>query len=165
MSDSGFDTIEEAAIRKTLNQLAGDRADLAEDGALEVADAATDRVNNLEQRVAKLEQLVDPDPGTLDYQAMTKAQRVHRIRVHLLKLARNDGTVTMRYRDVKQLFGGHPSTGYAYNLMEQTAAIDGFVYDTAADGKGDKRVRVKPDDVNDDRVIQSLNNGGAELHA
>jgi hypothetical protein len=165
MSDSGLSGIEIAAIRKTINNLAGDRADIADDGPLEAADAATQRMADLEERVAELERLVDPDPGNLDYEAMTKAQRVHRIRVHLLTVARNDGGIAMKYRDVKQLFGGHPSTGYAYDLMEQAAAIDGFVYETGGHGDGEKRVRVEPDNVKDERVVHAVNKGGSGVHA
>jgi hypothetical protein len=160
-----FDPMEAAAIRKTIDKLAGERADIVDDGPLDCADAAAERLNDLEERLAELERVVDPDPGSADYDGMTRAQRTHRVRVHLLTVARNSNVTTMNYRDVKNLFDGHPSTGYAYTLMEQAAEIDGFVYETGGHGDGEKRIRVKQDDVNDERVVHAVNNGGEETRA
>lgn len=121
----------------------------------------TRRIEELEDRVATLEELVDPDPGGVAYEQLTREQKVHRVRVALFEQATDGRTASMKYKDVQWLFDGRPSPGHAYDLMELAAEADGFVYDRAGNGNatGDKRIRVEPDAVNDERVIHAANNG------
>lgn len=117
----------------------------------------------LQNRVAELEALVDPDPGATEYDQLTKDQKVHRIRTTLVETAaRTNGGDAMKYKAVMTLFNGHPSPGHCYDLMERAAQLDGFHYDTAGSGKGEKRVRVNLDAVNDETLIHAANNATAE---
>ena len=123
----------------------------------------TRRVEDLEKRVAELEELVDPDPGGVAYEQLTSDQKVHRIRVALLEQASAGNAPTMKYDDVRWLFDGKPSAGHAYDLMERAANADGYVYETGGHGDGQKRIRVEPDAVNDERIVHAVNNGTAEI--
>lgn len=113
----------------------------------------------LRERVAELEELVDPDPGGKEYEQLTKDQKVHRVRVALLDQATgtNNGKAKMNYKEIMWLFDGHPSAGHAYDLMERAGQLDGFAYDSAG-GDGEKRVRVDAGDVNDDALVHAVNN-------
>jgi hypothetical protein len=106
--------------------------------------------------------IVDPDPSARDYARLTKQQKVHRVRRTLVEeAARSDGTARLRYKDVKWLFDGQPSTGHCYDLMEVAANLDGFVYDTPGGSGGQKRVRVNLDAVNDETLVHAANNATA----
>jgi len=119
-----------------------------------------DENRQLRERVAELEELVDPDPGNVAYEQLTKSQKIHRVRKALLETAtRSNGVASMKYKEVMALFNNRPSPGHAYDLMEAAAEIDGYAYDAAGQGRGDKRVRVNADDVNDDRLFHAVNNG------
>jgi len=119
-----------------------------------------DRVEELEAEVAELKELVDPDPGNVAYQQLTKSQKVHRVRKALLEAAtRQGGTASMKYKEVMALFNNKPSPGHAYDLMEAAAVgMEGYTYDAAGQGRGDKRIRVDADAVNDDRLFHAVNN-------
>lgn len=124
-----------------------------------------ERIDDLESRVAELEQLVDPDPGTTAYEQLTRDQKVHRVRVALLEQAIAGTSAVMKYDDVRWLFDGKPSAGHAYTLMELAAEADGYTYEQGGHGKGQKRIRVEPDAVNDERVIHAANNGSETVPA
>lgn len=124
-----------------------------------------ERIEDLEDRVAELEQLVDPDPGTTAYEQLTREQKVHRVRVALLEQATAGKSAVMRYDDVRWLFDGKPSAGHAYTLMELVAEAEGYTYEIGGHGKGQKRIRVEPDSVNDERVIHAANKGDSALPA
>jgi len=161
MSD-GLTPKETAAVRKVLFSLAGDDVDDDAD-VFEAVDAAAERIDDLSERVAELEQVVDPDPGSQEYEQMTKAQKVHRIRVALLEQADNGKIPSMKYKDVLWLFDGHPSAGHVYDLMERAADADGYHYDT--NQNDEKRIRVEPDGVNDESIVHAVNNGQQETAA
>lgn len=115
--------------------------------------------DTLRERVAELEELVDPDPGGTAYEQLTRDQKIHRVRVALLEQATAGNAPVMKYTDVQWLFDGRPSPGHAYDLMELAADADGYVYETGGHGDGQKRIRVEPDAVNDERVIHAANKG------
>ena len=119
----------------------------------------------LRDRVAELEELVDPDPGGVAYEQLTSDQKVHRIRVALLEQATAGNPPTMKYDDVRWLFDGKPSAGHAYDLMERAANADGYVYETGGHGDGQKRIRVEPDAVNDERIVHAVNNASDAVGA
>lgn len=121
-------------------------------------DAQAKQIDDLEQRLSELERLVEPDPGQTDYETLTKAQKVYRVRKALVETAANtNGRDAMKYKAVIRLFDGHPSPGHAYTLMENSADLDGFAYDTANGKDGEKRIRVKLEDVNDDALVHAAN--------
>jgi len=121
--------------------------------------------DRLRDRVAELEQLVDPDPGSVAYEQLTREQKVHRVRVALLEQANAGKSPIMKYDEVQWLFDGKPSAGHAYTLMELAAESDGYVYETGGHGSGQKRLRVKPDAVNDERVFHAANKATSTLAA
>ena len=125
----------------------------------------TERIEELESRMAELEELVDPDPGKVDYDQLTPDQKVHRVRKHLAQEAAKGNRPTMTYDDVKWLFDGHPSPGHCYDLMERGAEADGYVYETGGHGSGQKRIRVNLDAVNDDALIHAANNASSDTPA
>jgi hypothetical protein len=161
MSD-GLTPKETAAVRKVLFSLAGDDVDDDAD-VFEAVDAAAERINDLSERVSELEQVVDPDPGSQAYEQMTKAQKVHRLRVALLEQAAEGKIPSMKYKDVLWLFDGHPSAGHCYDLMERAAEADGYHYDT--NNNDEKRIRVEPDAVNDQSLVHAVNKGQQETAA
>lgn len=127
------------------------------DAMSDAIDRLEDKVEEYEERISELEELVNPDPADTDYEQLTKAQKVYKVRQHLIQdAARSNGVSRMTYREVKALFNGHPSPGHCYDLMEQAAEIDGYVYDQAG-GDGQKRVRVTLDAVKDDTLIHAAN--------
>lgn len=117
------------------------------------------RIDDLEDELADLKQVVDPDPGATAYHQLTKDQKVHRVRTALVEdAAGGDGRAYMKYKAVKMLFDGHPSDGHCYDLMERAAHADGFDYDEAGQGDGEKRIRVNLAAVNDDALVHAANN-------
>lgn len=120
----------------------------------------------LRERIAELEELVDPDPGSVSYDQLTKEQKIHRVRKKLAQKANGSrgGKARMTYKDVMWLFDGHPSTGHCYDLMECAARLDGYAYDAAGDG-GEKRVRVNLDGVNDETLVHAVKEGTTETPA
>jgi len=131
-----------------------------QDAAIQKLKRLGDENGELRERVAELEELVDPDPGNVAYEQLTKSQKIHRVRKALLETAtRTNGVASMKYKEVMALFNNRPSPGHAYDLMEAAAQIDGYTYDAAGQGRGDKRVRVDADGVNDDRLFHAVNNG------
>lgn len=157
MSD-GLNNLEAAAFRRILYALAEEETD-GDDPVMDAALELVDRVETLEDRVSELEQAVDPDPGSTAYNQLTRGQKVHRVRVKLLEQATDGKSPVMKYDDVRWLFDGKPSAGHAYDLMELAAEADGYVYETGGNGNGQKRIRVEPDAVNDERVLHAANKG------
>lgn len=128
----------------------------------------TERIEDLEreneelrERVATLESVVDTDPDSIAYDALTKDRKVHRIRSKLVEIADNtDGSAAMHYDDVINEFGGRPSPGHAYDLMDAAANLDGFAIDEGPKGK--KRISVKTEYVNDLAVFRAANKAVSE---
>jgi hypothetical protein len=124
-----------------------------------------DRVEELESdnerladRVAELEQVVNPDPATA-YDEMSRDRKVFRVRKALVEeAATGHGAASMDYKEVRWLFDGQPSPGHAYDLMELAGALDGFEYDNSHDTK---RVTVKLASVNDETLIHAANKATA----
>lgn len=113
--------------------------------------------DRLRERVAELEKIVSPDPNAVEYEQLTRPQRVHRIRKKLVEQAarRHNGRSSMDYKEVTWLFDGHPSAGHAYTLMELAGDLDGFEYDPNS-GKN-HRVLVNLDGVNDESLFHAAN--------
>jgi len=135
------------------------------EGARRQLDYLREENERLRDRVAELEELVDPDPGGTAYEQLTREQKIHRVRVALLEQATAGNAPVMKYTDVQWLFDGRPSPGHAYDLMELAAEAEGYVYETGGHGDGQKRIRVEPDAVNDERVIHAANKGMDEVGA
>lgn len=118
-------------------------------------DEAEDERDRLRERVAELEELVDPDPGATEFGQLSRPQKVHRLRRHVVKqAAKTNGRWAMKYKEVKALFDGLPSDGHCYDLMERAGKLDGFQYGTF---HGDKQLRAKLDAVNDETLIHAAN--------
>lgn len=124
-----------------------------------------DRISELEaeneqlrEELTELHEIVNPDPGSTEYESLSKPQKVHRVRKYLVEQAASQATGKSQlvYREVITLFDGHPSPGHAYDLMEAAGALEGFDY--GEDAGGTKRVTVNLDGVNDETLIHAANN-------
>ena len=154
--------LEHAAFKQLVWALAPGEPD-EYDTIVDGVHAVIEEHRELEERVAELEGLVDPDPGSTAYQQLTKAQKVHRVRSALVEEAeKSGGRAALKYDDVKWLFDGHPSAGHCYDLMGRAADMDGFAYDRPNGDGGQKRVRVNLDGVNDLDRFHAVNNGSLE---
>lgn len=125
--------------------------------AIEKNKELRDTIESLKDRIAELEEVVDPDPTT-DYDQLTKAQKVRKLRKALLREAMNaSGKAAMKYDEVRALFDMNVSPGHAYNLMEAAAKMEGFRYDKEGyQNQGQKRVAVEIDAVNDETLVHSV---------
>jgi len=119
-------------------------------------------VRELTERVEQLEQVVDSGMGAVEYQQMTRKDKVRQIRAYLYDEAQASATkaASMTYKEVRTLFDGRPSAGTAYNLMEAAATIDGFEYERF-DGDRTNRLKIAADEINEDAAFQVLNNRAA----
>lgn len=131
---------------------------------LDEIDRLDNRLDEMGERLRRVERVVDTDPDRVEYQEMSKGQKVYRIRQELVeKATATNGKWRLDYQDVKALFNGQPSAGHCYNLMEAAAEMDGFVYDRPGQGDatsetGEYRIRVETDQLNNMRLFQSVNN-------
>jgi len=117
----------------------------------------------LRERIADLEQVVDPAPGSRDYAQLDRDDKVFRLRKALVtKAAKNGGAAAMDYEAVRSAFDYHPSVGHAYDLMAYAGQADGFDYQ---DRDGGKRLTVKTDAVNDETLFHAVNKDLAESPA
>jgi len=113
---------------------------------------------SLRKRIVELEELVDPDPGSVGYDNLTKEQKVFRVRKVLAERAgRSNGKAAMAYKEIIALFDGHPSPGHAYDLMERAGKLEGYAYDKAGGGRGNKRIRVNVEAVKDETLFHAAN--------
>lgn len=136
------------------------------DGDTPYPEAVKRAVGNWEQtrdRLATLEAVVETDPTALDYEQMTKEDKVRRVRQHLVEEARGTGRgrAAMNYNEVKWLFDGQISPGHCYNLMEHAGDMSGFEYETF-EGDRQHRVTVNTGRVNADAGFHSLNKASTE---
>lgn len=125
---------------------------------LEKETADLERENaELRRQVAELKAQVDPDPGSKEYADLSRAEKVRRVREQLVDVAEtnHNGKASMKYKEIMMLFGGNPSPGHCYDLMERAGELDGFGYDT--NGEGQKRIRVDVDAVKDESLFHTAN--------
>jgi len=163
---------EDSAVREhgpemaALRKLAYGLGDVDDDASLfEAADAAIERVDELEQELAELQGAVDTDLHFREWKEMTKKDKVRRIQAELVESAQSsqNGKDSMDYQDIIWLFNNRPSAGHVYNLMEIAAEGDGFSYD---EGEGqNNRLLVDLNAVNTETVFQSLNKDQEGQHA
>lgn len=113
----------------------------------------------LKERVAQLEKVVDPDPGSKDYQRMSRPEKVRKLRESLYRKAESkDGTAQLTYDEVLALFDHHPSAAHAYQLMERAAYAEGFRYDRmGTSNDGQKRLAVEIQAVKDEADFYTKN--------
>lgn len=158
---------EMAALRKFVFTLAGygpgesppDGYDIGD--AVDDAVARIDEIEELNDRVARIEAVVNASPENIAYQTLTRDRKVHIVRSKLVEIALNtNGSAALDYNEVTKLFDGHPSPGHAYDLMEWAADLEGFDYDKNPDGND--RVIVRTDAVNDLAMFRTANKEGVE---
>lgn len=110
-------------------------------------DALETRLADIEDRLEQIEQ-GRADPTALEYEEMSRSQKVARLREYLIEQAQREGGVfSMEYREVVGLFDGQPPPGTAYNLMEAAGEKAGFSYETS--GQSNNYVGVNLDLLND----------------
>lgn len=166
--DLDLEDAEDLAFKKLIYGLV-DEDDTLEMGPVEAAVRIVDRIDDLEatnerlnERVAELESEVTPNPESKEYKALTKDEKVQRIRESLVEKgsSRKNGRFAMEYKDIMWLFGGNPSPGHTYDLMELAGDADGFEYQNR-NGKSN-RIIVNTDAVNDEAYFHAANNGITE---
>lgn len=142
-----------AQLEPAVAKLARAAAENGDGSVIEAAAETAARMSELRERVGQLEnRLVDIedalDTTGLEYQEMNKAQRVARIRDHLVGKAedRQNGKASMTPDEIGALFDGHPSVGYTYKLADTAAEADGF--DVGKPRDGNKRLTVELEAVN-----------------
>lgn len=136
------------AVLKKTNRLKSEVQELKEEN------------DELRRRLSQIEEVVDPDPESKEYDRMNKPEKVRAVRKAVIRKALNTqgNAGSMTYDEIMALFGNHPSAGHAYNLMKAAAEMQGFGYDNAgSQGQGQKRVRVDIPSVKDEGLIQSVN--------
>lgn len=113
----------------------------------------------LKERVAELERVIDPDPGSKDYQSMSRAEKVRKLRASLYRKAESKGgKAQITYDEVLALFDHHPSAAHAYQLMERAAYAEGFRYDKMGpNNDGQKRLAVEIQSVKDEENFYTKN--------
>lgn len=99
------------------------------------------RIEKLEDRVAELEAVVETDMDSLEYEQMTKQDKVRVVQQKLVEDAdgKANGKAAMNYRNVKWLFDRKPSPGHCYDLMRLAGQEPGFEYQEFS---GDKTNRL-----------------------
>lgn len=109
-----------------------DQPDVRPEDALEVAQRALRKVNQLEQenerlreRVAELEATQESSD---DYERLDRDTKVGMVRGHLIDRARaQHGKAAIDYDDVMwEVFDGEPSADHCYTLMQLAEQADGF---------------------------------------
>lgn len=129
----------------------------------EQLDELRDENDRLREKLATLDEIVDPNPEARDYASLDRDQKVFILRRHLVEeAARKSGKAALHYRDVKWLFDSQPSAGHCYDLMALAGELDGFAYDTPGGDGGQKRIRVNLDGVNDETLLHAANNADTE---
>jgi len=117
-------------------------------------------------RIEELEELVDPDPETPSDE-LSKDQKVRRVRKALIRDAmESGGRASLKYKEVRALFGNSIAPSYSYDLMESAGEKEGFVYGRSGHRKnGEKRIRVDLDAMNDKPLILSVKNETSSVPA
>jgi len=167
MSDEDTVVREHGPEIAALRKLAYGLGDVDDDASLfEAADAAIERVKELEREVNELQGAVDTDLHFREWKEMTKKDKVRRIQAELVESAQEsqNGMDSMDYQDIIWLFNNRPSAGHVYNLMEIAAEGEGFSYDKAKNGQNN-RLLVDLSAVKTETVFQSLNKEGEGQHA
>lgn len=102
---------------------------------------AVERVDELADRVATLENAVETDPSKLSYEQMTKKDKVRLVQNGLVTKAKEkqNGKAGYEYTNVMSLFAEEISAGHAYDLMKLAAQESGFNYQEP-DGKANRLV-------------------------
>jgi len=118
-------------------------------------------VEQLAAEVSRLQEEIAPDTDGKDYEQLTRAEKVHEIQVAALEDAQSSPRrkAALTYREVKLLFGGKPSTGHCYDLMQLAGDRDRFGYDERDDQPN--RLTANLEGLNDTKLIHAVNNGGA----
>lgn len=127
--------------------------------ALQVAQRALQKVNDLEQRLEDQQETIDAQherivaleaktEDTGDYETLDRDTKVGMVREHIVERARNQhGKAAIDYNDVQWgVFDGEPSADHCYTLMQRAASAEGFNFEDP-DGQN-KRLTVNIDATN-----------------
>lgn len=117
------------------------------------------QIDELQDEVSLLRTTTDTDRGSINYDAMSKSEKVREVRLAVLRRAedRPNGKAAMTYREVMTFFDDHPSPGHCYDLMRDAGNLDGFEYNEREDAMN--QIRVDRDSVNDTGLVHIANNG------
>jgi len=126
---------EVARVSKELAQLRGrihsveerlDEDDL-NSGDSDVDDGVIEEIRS---DIEELQHIVNVDLDGKSYQELTRDDKIREIQATLLNEAvgRKTAKAAMNYSDVRFLFGGKPSTGHVYDLMQVAGQEQGYDY-------------------------------------
>lgn len=115
-----------------MSRVSDDQPDVRPEDALQVAQRALSKMNELEEeneelreRVVALEAAL---PDRSEYDDLDRQTKVGMVREHLVERARDQhGKATIDYDGVMwEVFDGEPSADHCYTLMELAAQAEGF---------------------------------------
>jgi len=117
--------IEMAVLRKIVYQLAGD-PDPDDVSLMEAALEAVERFDEMEDRLAALEGATGINLENAEYQEMSRAAKIKRVRDALKAKAEesHNGKAMMDYNEVSALFDYNASPGHAVDLAKAAAEYD-----------------------------------------
>lgn len=142
--------------------------------ALQVAQRALQKVNDLEQRIDEQAEIIERQKerivsvearqeDTSEYATLDRDTKVGMVREHIVERAQNQhGKAAIDYNDVQWgVFDGEPSADHCYTLMQLAANADGFNFDNP---KGqNKRLTVNIDATNPVLCFSHANKDSREV--
>jgi hypothetical protein len=122
-------TKEFSRLSKELAQLRG-QIHALEEQSVDVDGVNQDVIEDLQEDIEELRHVVNVDLDGKSYEQLTRDDKVREIQATLLNEAAGRSTqkAAMDYSDVRFLFGGKPSTGHVYDLMQVAGQERGFDY-------------------------------------
>jgi len=89
-----------------------------------------DIIEDLQEDIEELQHIVNVDLDGKSYEQLTRDDKIRETQATLLNEAvgRSTQKAAIDYSDVRFLFGGKPSTGHVYDLMQVAGQERGFDY-------------------------------------
>lgn len=152
-----------------------DGSDVQPEDALQVAQRALSKAVDLERVVEEQAGRIDEVEEDLTavtlrlsafdedraYDALTRDDKVGRVREHAFERAVNGGGSSLDYNDIQWgVFDGEPSADHCYTLMRLAADADGFSL-RDPDGRS-KHLSVDAEETKRSVAFSSANNAGSE---
>lgn len=120
-------------------------------------------VRELRETIDRIERVVDTGSGAATYEAMTRKDKVRKVRAYLVEQAQS-GRAYLTYDNVVAVFDGRPSPGHAYDLMRLAGEAQGFDYQEREDGRPN-RIVVEIDEISEDAAFHAVNKAEESLTA
>jgi len=150
--------------------MSDERPDISATDAMEVAQRALSKVNDLERKLERLSELEEDLTAVklrlseLDenrpYAEKTLNEKIGIVREHAFNRAREGhGTVSLDYSDIMwEVFDGKPGTKHCYKLIRKAAEAPGFEDRDPANGQ--RHLFADAERIRDGAAYFPENNGG-----